>query len=205
MIWVKRAKEEHDAFVSVMRDRGVEVLYAEQLLTDVLAVPEAREWVLDRVLDERHVGRLPRPVAATSGGAAPPPTSWPELLIGGVTKHELSQGEGLTYESSRPDRHAPAAAAQLPLPARPVLLDLRRRHAEPDDEARPPAGDDLHGGDLPLAPAVRRPTAASRSGTAASSRTGAAATIEGGDVMPIGNGGRDDRHGRAHLAPGGRR
>src|SRR4029077_7963096 len=56
VIWVKRAKEEHAAFCSVMRDRGVEVLYAEQLLTDVLAVPEAREWVLDRVLDERHVG-----------------------------------------------------------------------------------------------------------------------------------------------------
>ena len=56
VIWVKRAKEEHDAFVSVMRDRGVEVLYAEQLLTDVLQVPEAREWVLDRVLDERGRG-----------------------------------------------------------------------------------------------------------------------------------------------------
>ena len=56
VIWVKRAKEEHDAFCEVMRDRGVDVLDAEQLLIDVLAVPEARDWVLDRVLDERHVG-----------------------------------------------------------------------------------------------------------------------------------------------------
>ena len=56
VIWVKRAKEEHDAFVSVIRDRGVEVLYAEELLTGVLAVPEARDWALHRVLDERHVG-----------------------------------------------------------------------------------------------------------------------------------------------------
>src|ERR1051326_8050674 len=56
VIWVQRAKEEHDAFVSAMRDRGVEVLYAEQLLADALELPEARDWVLDRVLDERHVG-----------------------------------------------------------------------------------------------------------------------------------------------------
>jgi arginine deiminase len=49
VIWVKRAEEEHDVFVSVMRDRGVEVLYVEQLLTDVLDIPEARVWVLDRV------------------------------------------------------------------------------------------------------------------------------------------------------------
>ena len=28
VIWVKQAKQEHDAFVEVMRDRGVEVFYA---------------------------------------------------------------------------------------------------------------------------------------------------------------------------------
>ncbi len=61
MIWVKQAKQEHDAFVEVMRDRGVEVLYAEELLTDVLGVPEARDWIIDQVLDEKHVGlRLAR-------------------------------------------------------------------------------------------------------------------------------------------------
>ena len=56
VIWVKRAKEEHDAFCSVMRDHGVEVYDAETLLAEVLGIPEARDWVLDRVLDERHVG-----------------------------------------------------------------------------------------------------------------------------------------------------
>ena len=56
VIWVKQAKQEHDAFVEAMRERGVEVFYAEELLADVLAIPEARDWVLDQVLDERHVG-----------------------------------------------------------------------------------------------------------------------------------------------------
>src|SRR5436190_13983255 len=56
VIWVKRAKEEHDAFCSVMRDRGVEVYEVKDLLEETLAMPEARDWILDRVLDERHVG-----------------------------------------------------------------------------------------------------------------------------------------------------
>ena len=55
----------------------------------------------------------------------------------------------------RPDQHAAAAAAELPVPARPVVLDLRRRDAEPDDEARAQAGDDDRRGDLPLPSDVR--------------------------------------------------
>jgi arginine deiminase len=99
VIWVKRAKEEHDTFVSAIRDRGVEVLEAKQLLTDVLDVPDARRWVLDRVLDERHIGVY----LARSGhawGVSTSPRELAERLIGGVTKGDLTEGEGLTYESS---------------------------------------------------------------------------------------------------------
>ena len=50
-----------------------------------------------------------------------------------------------------------------------------------------PEGDAQRRGDLPLPPALpRRRT--SRSGSAASTTTGARATIEGGDVMPVGDG-----------------
>lgn len=99
VIWVKRAKEEHDAFVSVMRDRGVEVLYAERLLSDVLEVPEARKWVLDQVLDERHVGvYLAR--SAHDWASTLTAERLTEQLIGGMTKRDLPEGEGLTYESS---------------------------------------------------------------------------------------------------------
>ena len=61
--------------VAVMRDRGVEVLYAEQLLTEVLGVPEAREWILDRVLDERHVG-VYLPARGHEWGRARRPRRW---------------------------------------------------------------------------------------------------------------------------------
>ena len=56
VLWVARAKAEHDMFAEVMRDRGVEVFHAEELLAEALARPEAREWVCGHILSERQVG-----------------------------------------------------------------------------------------------------------------------------------------------------
>jgi len=48
VIWVRRARQEFDAFVDVMRSRGVEVLLVHDLLTTTLDDREAREWLLSR-------------------------------------------------------------------------------------------------------------------------------------------------------------
>src|SRR5439155_1843339 len=56
VIWVARAKAEHDMFVEVMRDRGVEVFHVEQLLTEALDQPGVRDWVSDHILNELEVG-----------------------------------------------------------------------------------------------------------------------------------------------------
>ena len=37
VLWVRRARQEHDAFADALAERGVEVLYLERLLADVLA------------------------------------------------------------------------------------------------------------------------------------------------------------------------
>ena len=50
VIWVRRARQEHDAFVDLMRERGVEVLLFHDLLAQTLDQDEAREWVLTRRL-----------------------------------------------------------------------------------------------------------------------------------------------------------
>jgi arginine deiminase len=50
VIWVRRARQEHDAFVDLMRERGVEVLLFHDLLAETLEQPDAREWVLSRRL-----------------------------------------------------------------------------------------------------------------------------------------------------------
>ncbi len=88
--WVKRAREEHDAFVARLRERGVRVHYFHTLLQEVLAVPEARRHILERLLDERFYG----PVAVESIRGAfetMPDTTLTRYLVGGITKRELLQ------------------------------------------------------------------------------------------------------------------
>jgi arginine deiminase len=48
VIWVRRARQEHDAFVDLMRERGTEVLLLHELLTQTLEDREARDWLLSR-------------------------------------------------------------------------------------------------------------------------------------------------------------
>ena len=58
VIWVRRAQEEFDAFVEVMRGRGVEVLMFHDLLTETLERDDARAWVLERRLRPEEVTAL---------------------------------------------------------------------------------------------------------------------------------------------------
>ena len=48
VIWVRRARQEFDAFVDLMRSRGVEVLLLHELLAETLEDSEARDWLLSR-------------------------------------------------------------------------------------------------------------------------------------------------------------
>ena len=108
VLWVKQAKQEHDAFASTMRDRGVEVFEAEKLLAEALAVPVARDWVIDHILNERQVGITASRAGAASGPTSAAPTEVADFLIGGITKdgrrgrHRASCGRPATR------RHAPA-------------------------------------------------------------------------------------------------
>src|SRR3954453_6650381 len=85
VIWVKQAKVEHDAFAEVMRERGVEVFYAEELFAEALRLPEAREWVCDNMLNERMVGikmagRARRGGGGRGGGwGRRMPRAWPTI------------------------------------------------------------------------------------------------------------------------------
>ena len=186
VIWVKRAEEEHDAFCSVMRDRGVEVFHTEELLADVLDVPEARAWVLDRVLDERHVGVY----LARSGhewGRSAPSALLAELLIGGITKADLPDGAGLTYESS--------AQSDMLLPPLPNFLFQR----DPscwiyDGVTVNPMTRPARRPETALMEAIYRfhPMFVQAGGVrfwhGGVEQDWGRATVEGGDVMAIGNG-----------------
>jgi arginine deiminase len=186
VIWVKRAEEEHDAFCSVMRDRGVEVYDAESLLVEVLEIHEAREWILDHVLDERHVGvylaRRRREWAESVG-----PTDVADFLIGGITKADLTEGEGLTYDSS--------AAVDMLLPPLPNFIFQR----DPscwiyDGVTLNPMTKPARRPETVFMQAIYRwhPMFAHNGGLniwhGDIEQDWGRATVEGGDVMPIGNG-----------------
>ncbi|HEY6274994.1 MAG TPA: arginine deiminase [Streptosporangiaceae bacterium] len=101
VLWVSRAKQEHDALCEVMRERGVEVFLAEQLLAEALAEPGARAWVSGHILNEREVGFTAggraREWAQTAGAAVVA-----EFLIGGITKADIARDLGLVWESANP-------------------------------------------------------------------------------------------------------
>jgi arginine deiminase len=88
VLWVQRARQEHDAFAGALRDAGVTVHLLDDLLRETVAIPEARKHVLDGALDERvygplAVGRLHELFEAM------PDEELIEVLIGGMTKREL--------------------------------------------------------------------------------------------------------------------
>jgi arginine deiminase len=56
VLWVQNAQRDHDDFVRKLRDRGVEVVELHDLLGETLAVPGAREWLLDRKITANEVG-----------------------------------------------------------------------------------------------------------------------------------------------------
>jgi arginine deiminase len=57
LVWVERAQREHDDFVAVLRGRGVEVLYLHDLLVETLDLSdEARNHIVGRAVSAYTVG-----------------------------------------------------------------------------------------------------------------------------------------------------
>ncbi|WP_435105330.1 arginine deiminase [Arhodomonas sp. AD133] len=88
VFWVKQAQKDHDVFSSTMRDEGIEVLDVNDLLAETLDIPEARTWVLDHRVTVDHIG-----VGALSELRAwfdeLPSTRLAEHLLGGLTVDEV--------------------------------------------------------------------------------------------------------------------
>ena len=88
VIWVRRARQEFDAFVDLMRDRDVEVLLLHELLAQTLEDREAREWLLSRrVRPEEVTLMFADPLKAWL--TEMPADELATRLTGGVTVQEL--------------------------------------------------------------------------------------------------------------------
>jgi arginine deiminase len=101
VLWVTRAKAEHDMFCEVMRERGVEVVDAERLLAEALAKPDAKDWVAEHVLSERQIG-ITASQRAREWVDAADPAGVADFLIGGATRTDVEQNIGLVWESADP-------------------------------------------------------------------------------------------------------
>jgi arginine deiminase len=183
VLWVKRARQEHDAFADTLADRGVEVLYLDRLLADVLAIAEVREEVVGWTLQAVDLGPSLAPEVA-DWLLALPAQELAERLIGGITYDELP------FASA-------ALTAQVPALDGFVLAPLPNHLFTRDTSAWIYDGVSIN---AMAKPARRResihydaiyrhhPRFAGAAHPVWSDELGGPAQLEGGDVLVIGNG-----------------
>ena len=93
VLWVGQAKRDHFDFVTKMRERGTDVLEMHNLLTDIVARPEALDWILERKISPNLVGvALVDEVDAWVRSLEPRQIA--EFLIGGVSADDLPTSFG---------------------------------------------------------------------------------------------------------------
>ncbi len=104
VMWARKAKEEHDVFTEVLREKGVQVHYFAQLLAQTLQTADGRAFVLDRVCTPEILGPgLVGPVRSLFEDLDGPALA--EYLVGGVLKADLSplQARSLRWDMLRAD------------------------------------------------------------------------------------------------------
>ncbi|MFF5441309.1 arginine deiminase [Streptomyces achromogenes] len=88
VMWVENAQRDHADFVAELTRRGVEVVELHDLLAHTMAIPEAKEWLLDRKIVPNRVGV--GLVDATRGYLETlEPRRLAEYLIGGLATSDL--------------------------------------------------------------------------------------------------------------------
>ena len=106
VLWAERAQAEHDEFAEALLARGVLVHYYGDLLTKTLEISQARDYIMDRVFDSRLNG----PLACSALRAAVEGLDSPVLaqaLTGGITKTEIleltPEPKSIAFHSLPPD------------------------------------------------------------------------------------------------------
>ncbi|MGW8378076.1 arginine deiminase [Streptomyces sp. ODS28] len=96
VMWVEQAQRDHADFVRKLRARGVEVVELHELLAETLALPGARDWLLDRKVTVNQAGiGLVEDTRAFLESLHPQVLA--DYLIGGLATSDLPDG----FRSSR--------------------------------------------------------------------------------------------------------
>lgn len=187
VIWTRKARQDHNIFVDLMHEEfGIQVMRVHELLQEVVQDPDGRAYILDRKLTANEVG-VGGVAEMRSWMDAMEPVTLVAHLIGGVTVDELPQD----LREFAKKAYAGTEFAMPPLPnqlftrdsscwiyngvtVNPMFWPARRKetlHLNAIYRYHP----DFKGGDFNIwwgDPDVDY----------------GAATLEGGDVMPVGNG-----------------
>ncbi|WP_108881518.1 arginine deiminase [Anderseniella sp. Alg231-50] len=88
VFWVQQAKADHHDFCTKIADRGVEVLELHDLLAETVQQETARDWLLDRRVTEDHVGiGMMSELRSWMDGL--PAADLARYLIGGIAVQDL--------------------------------------------------------------------------------------------------------------------
>ncbi|MDX8535594.1 arginine deiminase [Mesorhizobium sp. VK25A] len=184
VLWVKRARQEHDVFVDALRERGVVVHSFGELLAETMGIGKARDWLLDRRVHAGVVGldmvdEMRGWLNEMSAGLLA------TCLVGGIARAELPfEPKGLTGRTLAPqDFVLPPLPNQLftrdsscwiyrSVSVNPMYWPARRPEAA-NVEAVYRFHPHFRDGGIPFV----------------SPQAGAGISLEGGDVMPLGGGG----------------
>jgi arginine deiminase len=106
VLWVQRATEEHEEFEGLLRSRGIEVHLLLDLLQETVQIPEAKKHILDHMIDPHFYGPLATDAIRNCFDAMSA-KELGSLLIGGLTKRELlariSEPKSIAFHSLDPD------------------------------------------------------------------------------------------------------
>lgn len=92
VLWVENAKRDHQDFMDKMRERGIEVVEMHDLLTETVAIAAAKAWILDHQVVPNRVGAgLVDEVRSYLEGLSNRELA--ETLIGGLSTYEFP-GDG---------------------------------------------------------------------------------------------------------------
>ncbi|MFF3615416.1 arginine deiminase [Streptomyces sp. NPDC002580] len=88
VMWVENAQRDHADFVGKLRERGVDVVELHDLLAQTMALPSARDWLLDRKITANEVG-LGLVDATRAFLESLEPARLAQYLIGGLATADL--------------------------------------------------------------------------------------------------------------------
>ncbi|MCP4359176.1 MAG: arginine deiminase [Chloroflexi bacterium] len=92
VIWTRKARQDHNTFVDLMREEfGIQVMRVHELLEDVVKDTDGRAYILDRKLIANEVG-VGGVLEMRAWMDEMKPATLAAHLIGGVTVDELPQG-----------------------------------------------------------------------------------------------------------------